>query len=37
QLPLWLADLYAREERFTVLANDQQAVEDFISARTRAA
>ena len=36
-LPAWLADLYSREERLSVLANDQQAVEDFISARTRAA
>jgi threonine synthase len=36
-LPSWLADLYQREERLSVLANDQQAVEDFISARTRAA
>ena len=36
-LPDWLADLYDRQERLSVLANDQQAVEDFISARTRAA
>ncbi|MBU1306392.1 MAG: threonine synthase [Alphaproteobacteria bacterium] len=36
-LPAWLADLYSREERLSVLANDQQSVEDFISARTRAA
>jgi len=36
-LPAWLSDLYDREERLSVLANDQQAVEDFISARTRAA
>jgi threonine synthase len=36
-LPAWLADLYSREERLSVLANDQRAVEDFISARTRAA
>ena len=36
-LPIWLADLYEREERLSVLANDQQAVEDFITARTRAA
>jgi len=36
-LPSWLADLYEREERLSVLANDQQAVEDFITARTRAA
>ncbi|MEO9299139.1 threonine synthase [Devosia alba] len=36
-LPSWLGDLYEREERLSVLANDQQAVEDFITARTRAA
>jgi threonine synthase len=36
-LPSWLADLHTREERLSVLANDQNAVEDFISARTRAA
>ena len=36
-LPAWLADLHSREERLSVLANDQNAVEDFISARTRAA
>ena len=36
-LPVWLANLHSREERLSVLANDQQAVEDFISARTRAA
>ena len=36
-LPTWLADLHSREERLSVLANDQSAVEDFISARTRAA
>ena len=36
-LPSWLADLHSREERLSVLANDQKAVEDFISARTRAA
>ncbi|KKB84114.1 threonine synthase [Devosia limi DSM 17137] len=35
-LPAWLADLHDREERVTVLANDQAAVEDFIMARTRA-
>jgi threonine synthase len=34
-LPLWLADLYEREERFAVLDNDQGEVERFISARTR--
>ncbi|HTN61520.1 MAG TPA: threonine synthase [Devosia sp.] len=36
-LPAWLADLHAREERLSVLANDQATVEDFIRARTRAA
>ena len=36
-LPAWLADLHSREERLCVLANDQNAVENFISARTRAA
>ncbi|MFN4209993.1 MAG: threonine synthase, partial [Devosia sp.] len=36
-LPAWLADLHSREERLSILANDQTAVEDFISARTRAA
>ncbi len=36
-LPAWLADLHSREERVSVLANDPMAVEDFISARTRAA
>jgi threonine synthase len=35
-LPLWLADLDRREERYSVLANDQAAVEEFILARTRA-
>ncbi len=34
-LPVWLADLYEREERLTVLDNDQGEVERFISARTR--
>ena len=34
-LPSWLADLHEREERFTVLDNDQDEVERFISARTR--
>ncbi|HTM78708.1 MAG TPA: threonine synthase [Devosia sp.] len=37
ELPAWLADLHQREERLSVLANDQLAVEDFIRARTRAA
>lgn len=36
-LPAWLADLHSREERLTVLANDQALVENFIAARTRAA
>ena len=36
-LPAWLADLHSREERLSVLANEQSAVEEFISARTRAA
>jgi threonine synthase len=36
-LPTWLADLHSREERLSVLANEQSAVEEFISARTRAA
>jgi len=35
-LPVWLADLYQRQERLHVLANDQQAVENFIRMRTRA-
>ena len=34
-LPLWLADLYERPERFSVLANDQGGVEAYIRARTR--
>jgi threonine synthase len=36
-LPVWLADLYEREERFTVLDNDAGEVARFIRARTRAA
>ncbi|UYN99542.1 MAG: threonine synthase [Devosia sp.] len=36
-LPAWLADLYEREERVTVLANDQRIVEEFIEARSCAA
>jgi threonine synthase len=36
-LPLWLADLYGRAERYDVLANDQAAVEAYVSARSRAA
>jgi len=35
-LPAWLADLHDRPERVTVLANDQQMIEDFIAARSRA-
>jgi threonine synthase len=35
-LPLWLADLYRRPERYEVLDNDSTAVENFILARTRA-
>jgi threonine synthase len=35
-LPAWLSDLYQREERLTVLNNDQSEVEQFIAARTRA-
>jgi threonine synthase len=35
-LPAWLSDLYERQERFDVLANDQDAVEAFIRARSRA-
>ena len=35
-LPAWLADLYQRPERVTVLANDQRQIEDFIAARSRA-
>ncbi len=34
-LPLWLADLHERPERFTVLDNDQGEVEHFIEARAR--
>ena len=35
-LPAWLADLYDRPERLTVLENDQRQIEDFIAARSRA-
>lgn len=35
-LPAWLSDLYEREERYTVLNNDQSEVEQFIAARSRA-
>jgi threonine synthase len=34
-LPAWLADLYERPERFSVLGNDQREVESFIKARSR--
>jgi threonine synthase len=34
-LPAHLADLFKREERFTILPNDQTAVETFIRAHTR--
>ena len=36
ELPVWLADLNERPERFDVLANDQGAVETYIKTRTRA-
>jgi threonine synthase len=36
QLPVWLADLSTRPERFDVLANDESAVEAYVLARTRA-
>ena len=36
-LPVWLADLYGRVERFDVLDNDRSKVESFILERTRAA
>lgn len=36
ELPSWLADLNTREERMSVLANDQVAVEDYIKSRSRA-
>ncbi len=35
ELPAHLADLYARDERFSVVANDQGAVERFIRERSR--
>ena len=35
-LPVWLAGLLDREERLTVLPNEQKAVEDFISGKSRA-
>lgn len=36
QLPLWLDGLMDKEEHFTVLANDEKAVKDFIAAKSRA-
>lgn len=36
-LPLWLGDLMTREERITLLPNDQAAVEAHVLAKTRAA
>ena len=35
-LPLWLANLYDRPERFDELPNEQRAVEAYIEARSRA-
>jgi threonine synthase len=35
-LPAWLSDLNERQERFDVLANDQDAVEEYVRARSRA-
>jgi threonine synthase len=35
-LPPFLADLYERDERYDVLPNDLQAVQNFIAGRTRA-
>jgi len=35
-LPLWLADLPRREERMSVLPNDQLALEEFVRSRSRA-
>jgi threonine synthase len=34
-LPAHLADLFERQERFTVLPNDQAAIETFIRAHSR--
>jgi len=36
ELPAWLANLFELPERFDVLANDQQAVKEFIRAHIRA-
>ena len=35
-LPVWLADLMEREERFEVVENDLVAVERFVEERSRA-
>ena len=35
-LPVWLADLHTRLERFDVLENDQRLVEDYVRTRSRA-
>jgi threonine synthase len=35
-LPVWLADLYGRAERYDVLPADEGAVQTYIEARTRA-
>ncbi len=35
-LPLWLAGLYDKQERLTVLPNDLRTVQDFISGKSRA-
>ena len=35
-LPAWLSDLYERLERYDILANDPDAVESYIRARSRA-
>lgn len=35
-LPNWMGDLMQQEEKFTVLPNDQKAVETFVKERTRA-
>ena len=36
ELPAHMADLGTRQERFTVLANDEVIVKDYIRAKTRA-
>lgn len=35
QLPLWLDDLMERKEHFTILANDEKAVKNYIAAKSR--